>query len=147
MKKNLFIMFGVAAIALFLGSCNNSSDNKVSNSDTVVTTTISASPTADYSGSYKVTDKNVCDLTIEIQKNGDEFTYSSGKIKGNVELIKSESEVYLKLIAMNGKSPKGDVEAKYEDQTLFIQNEGNAMNEYNHFKQCDAKFLELKKVK
>lgn len=147
MKKNLFCIFGALTIVLFLSSCNNPSDNKLSKSDTTVAPTVQAQSGTDYSGTYRITDKNVCDLTIEIQKSGDHFSYSSGKTKGDVEVIKSESEVYLKLIAINGKSPKGDVEAKYEDQTLLIQNEGNAMNEYNHFKQCDAKFLELKKVK
>ncbi len=142
MKKNLFIVFGVFVIGMIVSSCNNQSDNKTEPTES--TQTVVAT---DYSGTYSITDKTVCDLTIEIQKNGDNFTYSSGKIKGNIEVIKNESEVYLKLIAINGASPKGDVEAKYENQTLLIQNEGNAMNEYNHFKKCDAKFLELTKVK
>ncbi len=81
------------------------------------------------------------------QKNGNDLTYKLDNTEGKVEIIKQDSDVYLKLVAVNGASPKGDVEAKYENETLLIQNEGNAMNQYTNFKKCDAKYLELKKTK
>lgn len=147
MKKNIFVTLGILCIALVISSCNSGSEQKTDQTDSTKTVSTPATNAVDYSGIYTITDKKVCDLTIEIQKNGDKFTYVSGKTKGNIEVLKDENEVYLKLIAINGVSPKGDVEAKYENQTLIIQNEGNAMNEYTNFKQCDAKYLELKKVK
>ena len=88
-----------------------------------------------------------CELTILIQKSGDGFSYKSGKAEGKIEIIKQDSTTYLNLLGINGTSPKGDVEAKFENETLFIQNEGNSLNQYTNFKKCDAKFLELKKIK
>ncbi len=149
MKKTNIITIGILATSFILGSCSNKSGEKVEQKDTTTTKTEVAKTevAVDYSGTYTMTDKSVCDLEIAIQKSGDNFTYSSGKAKGNIEIIKQEGEVYLKMIAINGASPKGDVEAKYENETLLIQNEGNSMNPYSIFKKCDAKYLELKKSK
>ncbi|MEI6347297.1 MAG: hypothetical protein WCP69_05050 [Bacteroidota bacterium] len=148
MKKHNFLAIGIIAISILLGSCtNNNSDKKVEQKDSVKTEAVKATVAFDYSGTYSITDKSVCDLTIEIQKKDTNFTYTSGKTKGNIEIIKQENEVYLNLLAINGKSPKGDVEAKYENETLLIQNEGNSMNKYTNFSKCDAKYLELKRVK
>ena len=36
-------------------------------------------------------------------------------------------------------------QAAYENDTLVIQNYGNSMNQYIHFKDCDIKFLEFEK--
>jgi len=147
-KRNLFLS-GIIAVALFLGSCGNNTEQKVEQKDSTINKT---EPTAvvaevDYSGTYNMVDKTICDLSIIIQKNGNDLSYKIDKSEGKVEIIKQENEVYLKFVAINGVSPKGDVEAKYENETLLIQNEGNAMNQYTNFKKCDAKYLELKKAK
>lgn len=150
MKKLNLLPLGIVAISMILGSCNNNNAQKTEQKDSVKTETVQTPQTKvaiDYSGKYSMTDKSVCDLTIEIQKKDTGFTYVSGKAKGNLEIINQEGDVYLNFIAINGKSPKGDVEAKYENETLMIQNEGNAMNPYSIFKKCDAKYLELKKEK
>lgn len=149
MKKTNFLISGIIVIALFFGSCGNSTEKKTEQKDTTVSktenTTVATEP--DYSGTYSIVDKTVCELTILIQKNGNDLTYKLDNTEGKVEIIKQDSDVYLKLVAVNGASPKGDVEAKYENETLLIQNEGNAMNQYTNFKKCDAKYLELKKTK
>jgi hypothetical protein len=149
MKKINILTIGIVASSLFLGSCGNKSGEKAEQKDTTTVKTEVAKTeiTVDYSGTYTMTDKSVCDLEISIQKSGNGFTYSSGKAKGNIEVINQDGEVYLNMLAINGASPKGDVEAKYENETLLIQNEGNSMNPYSIFKKCDAKYLELKKVK
>lgn len=150
MKTNHLSVLGIVVISMVLGSCNPRKAEKTESKDSVKVETVPATPAmaaVDYSGQYSVEDKSVCDLTIDIQKKDNGFTYVSGKAKGSVEIIKQDDEVYLNFIAINGKSPKGDVEAKYENETLLIQNEGNAMNPYSIFKKCDAKFLELKKKK
>lgn len=149
MKKINILTIGVITSSLFLGSCGNKSAEKVEQKDTTTTKTevVKTETTVDYSGTYTMTDKSVCDLEIVILKKDNNFTYTSGKAKGNIEVINQDGEVYLKMIAINGNSPKGDVEAKYENETLLIQNEGNSMNPYSIFKKCDAKYLELKKSK
>ena len=150
MKKINFLSLGIVAVSIILGSCNNSNEQKTEQKDSAKTETVQTPQTTvavDYSGTYSMADKSVCDLVIEIQKKDNGFIYVSGKTKGNVEIIKQEDEVYLNFIAINGKSPKGDVEAKYENETLLIQNEGNTMNPYSIFKKCDAKYLELKREK
>jgi hypothetical protein len=148
MKKLNLLLLGMVAVSIIVSSCNNNNAEKTGQKDSVKTETVQTPQTKaaiDYSGNYSMADKSVCDLAIEIQKKGNGYTYVSGKAKGNVEIINQEDEVYLNFIAINGKSPKGDVEAKYENETLMIQNEGNAMNPYSIFKKCDAKYLELKK--
>jgi hypothetical protein len=148
MKKIKFLAFGMVAFSMVLVSCNsNKTENKTEQKDSVKTEVAPAKAEFDYSGKYVMTDKSVCDLVIEIQKKDNNFTYSSEKVKGNIEIINQDKEVYLKFIAINGKSPKGDVEAKYENETLLIQNEGNAMNKFTIFNKCDAKYLELKREK
>jgi hypothetical protein len=148
MKKIKFLAFGMVAFSMVLVSCNsNKTENKAEQKDSVKTEVAPAKAEFDYSGKYAMIDKSVCDLVIEIQKKDNNFTYSSEKVKGNIEIINQDKEVYLKFIAINGKSPKGDVEAKYENETLLIQNEGNAMNKFTIFNKCDAKYLELKREK
>ncbi len=149
MNKNKFLMIGIVATSLILSSCDSKNSEKTEQKDsTSVPTEVAKTASAiDYSGVYSITDQSVCDLEIVISKKDNNFAYSSGKAKGSIEVINQDGEVYLKMIAINGDSPNGDVEAKYEDETLLIQNEGNAMNPYSIFKKCDAKFLELKKKK
>ena len=153
MKKINLLPLGILTISMIVTSCNNSGEQKTEQKDSVKAGTVQtaqspkASNAVDYSGTYSIADKTACDLTILVQKKDSGFTYVSGKAKGNVEIIKQDNEVFLNFIAINGKSPKGDVEAKYENETLLIQNEGNAMNPYSIFKKCDAKYLELKKEK
>ena len=33
----------------------------------------------------------------------------------------------------------------YENGSIVIQNYGNSMNEYNHFEDCDSKYLKFDK--
>ncbi len=150
MKKNIFTsLVTLSFLCLTFASCNSKSGKVDEQKDsTVVKTDSAAKVTAvDYSGTYSIVDKSVCELTIIIQKSGENFTYKSGKTEGKVEIIKQDNTTYLNLQAINGVSPKGDVEAKYENETLLIQNEGNSLNQYTNFKKCDSKFLELKKAK
>ncbi len=135
-------------VVIGLCSCNNSTstEKKEDNSNTQIENKVVSSE-FDYSGIYSIIDKTVCELTITIQKKGNGFLYKINNSEGKVEIIKQDSETYLNFIALNGDSPKGDVEAKYENETLIIQNEGNSMNQYTNFKNCDAKYLELKKIK
>jgi hypothetical protein len=150
MKKNIFMAFVLLSFTGFtFTSCNSKSGNSGEQKDSSVVKTdkVPVNGAIDYSGTYSIVDKTVCELTIIIQKSGNGFNYISGKAEGKVEIIKQDSMTYLNLLGINGSSPKGDVEAQYENETLLIQNEGNSSNQYTNFKNCDAKYLELKKEK
>jgi len=147
MRKFNLLSFATFFVAILLVSCNNQGSKKETQVDSTKSQTVVSESTPDYSGTYSLTDKSICDISIEILKKEANFSYVSGKTKGAVEIIKQDADVYLKFIAINGKSPNGDVEAKYENETLLIQNEGNSINPYSIFKKCDAKYLELKKEK
>lgn len=146
----IYALFSVCLSCISLTSCNNSNSEKnVIPKDSLLKDIQNKKVynEIDYTGTYHIVDKSSCDISIIISKNGNDLTYKSGETEGKVEVIQQDKETYLNFLGFSGKSPEGDLEAKYENETLFIQNEGNAMNPYTHLKQCDAKFLELKKSK
>ena len=53
-----------------------------------------------------------------------------------IKISKKEGEFYVQF---------KNFQAAYENGTLVIQNYGNSMNQYMHFKDCDIKFLEFEK--
>lgn len=80
---------------------------------------------------------------IQIEKSGTEYNYrildkekSIGK--GKVRITKDGDVTYLTF---------GNIGSLWEDGSIIVQNYGNAMNEYNHFTQCDSKYLTFKKNK
>ena len=104
----------------------------------------------DYSGIYKLSDVNICDLTITIKKkNGDNFYTINGaglKRSGKLSIEKDGDAIYLNF---NGTLRSGDrtvVTGAYSDKTITIQNTGNSMNNFVCFKKCDAKYLEFIKT-
>jgi hypothetical protein len=101
----------------------------------------------DYSGTYKLSDDQACDLVITIKKENNGYTYSIGgkgvKSSGKLAVDKSDEQVY---IVFNGTLRSGDnaaVEGIYFDGKIIIQNYGNSMNQYICFKKCDRKYLEF----
>lgn len=103
----------------------------------------------DYSGIYKLSDDQACDLVITIKKDNSGYYYSinsSGvKSSGKLAVDKNEEQVY---IVFNGTLRSGDnaaVEGTYSDGKIIIQNYGNSINEYICFKKCDRKYLEFVK--
>jgi len=143
-KTSVIAMLFATFVCINLTSCNNSNSEK---KETPKVEDTKKNTEVDYTGTYHIVDKTSCDISIVIKKSGNYLTYKSGNVEGKVEIIVEDKDTYLNFMAINGKSPEGDCEAKYENESLMIQNEGNSMNQYNHFKQCDAKYLELKKIK
>ena len=60
------------------------------------------------------------------------------KSQGYISSIKSNGEggFYIKFKKIGGE---------YKNGSIVIQNYGNSMNEYNHFEDCDSKYLKFDK--
>ncbi|HLP92451.1 MAG TPA: hypothetical protein VK168_00360 [Saprospiraceae bacterium] len=101
----------------------------------------------DYAGSY-YSDEKSCPMELHISlKNGAyNYQWKSGKRSASgLALPKwSESGIFL-LFKGLGNSGKSDVEGLFADNSIAIQNAGNAQNKYQIFKECDAKFIHLNK--
>ncbi|HPJ34263.1 MAG TPA: hypothetical protein PK358_05460 [Spirochaetota bacterium] len=101
----------------------------------------------DCAGIYRLSDTEICDLTITVVKGSSGYNYtingagvsSSGKFTFN----KDDSKTY---IVFNGTRRSGNNEVVtgiWSDGKIIIQNYGNSMNRYVCFKKCDLKFLEF----
>lgn len=104
---------------------------------------------ADYSGIYKLSDDQVCDIVITIKKDNSGYIYSiTGKglkSSGKVSVVKDGENTYLAFTGTKRSGDKSAIEGAYSDGKIIIQNYGNGMNQYICFKQCDVKFLEFER--
>jgi hypothetical protein len=80
---------------------------------------------------------------ININKKGSVYIYSilDGKkiiSKGKTSIRSEDGET---IVAF------GNIAGLYTKNNITVQNYGNSMNEYNHFTQCDQKYLTFEKVK
>ena len=103
-----------------------------------------------YVGTYRTEDQKTCPVALTITSKSDGYHYAI-KIKnkvqvGRLKISKTKDEVYLNFIGLIAKKPKYEVEGQYIDNAVVIQNEGNAMNKFTIFGECDDKYIELKKV-
>jgi len=141
----------IVMIAIFSYACNNSGNDKNSNKDSVagMQNSESNSATPDISGVYRLPEKN-CDIVITFIKESNNFKYH---IKGkNIDaegfaLVTNESDgCYVTFDGpTTGNNKPKSRQGLYKDNTLSIQNYGNAMNQYTFFEDCPDKFLEFKK--
>ena len=103
-----------------------------------------------YVGIYKTENQKRCPIALTITSKSDGYHYAikiKNKIQeGRLKVSKVKDEVYLNFIGLVAKKPKYEVEGQYIDNSVVIQNEGNAMNKYTIFEACDDKYIELKKV-
>ncbi|MBD3906219.1 hypothetical protein NAL32_16515 [Chryseobacterium sp. Ch-15] len=74
----------------------------------------------------------ISDKTFQILDKGKTIS------KGKIEINKSETPNIIIL---------DNIEGRYYGDSIVIQNYGNSMNEYNHFTQCDQKYLTFLKKK
>lgn len=79
-----------------------------------------------------------CKLDLKITKNN-RFTFDTGKGKftGLLSLSKEKNIIYIDF--------SDGIAGLYVNDTISIQNSGNSLNSYNHFKDCDEKFIHLVK--
>lgn len=89
--------------------------------------------TGDY---YSIESK--CKLHLKIDdKNNFRFDINEKKKSdGTVKISKEDNTIYLNFGIASGMSDK---------DTIYIQNSGNSMNPYWHFKGCEEKFIHLAK--
>ena len=104
----------------------------------------------EYIGTYKTNDPQSCPMEITITYQSDGYHYkivtSAKKKEGRVKITKMDKEIYMSFVGLLGKQPKTVVEGQYMDNSIVIQNYGNAMNKYLVFSECDAKYIELLRV-
>ncbi|BEV03234.1 MULTISPECIES: hypothetical protein [Chryseobacterium] len=91
------------------------------------------------SGNYFAVEKK-CKMEISInpQKNYELRINNKIRLKGKIKVYKEDTVTYLDY---------GHISSMYDRDTIYIQNSGNAMNPYWHFKECDIKYIRLAKMK
>jgi hypothetical protein len=103
--------------------------------------------TEDYSGSYYSDDKS-CAMTLQIAIKNGVYTYqwktSRRNVTGTMLPNRSESETYLMFKGLTGTG-KQPVEALFSNNSIMVQNSGNAQNPYQHFRECSAKYITFTK--
>jgi len=113
---------------------------------------VAKTPNQTYVGTYKTADQKSCPVSLTITAGKDGYHYKfiiKSKVKeGLIKISKQDSEVYLTFKGLYQKMPKKyEVEAQYIDHNVVFQNDGNAMNRFNVFGECNEdKYIELKKV-
>ena len=104
----------------------------------------------EYVGTYKTDDEKSCSINLTITLKADGLHY---KIKtktrnkeGHIKIVKMGEETYVNFIGLRGDKPKDQIEGLCADHKITIQNDGNAMNQYTNFGECDLKYIVLEKV-
>jgi len=100
----------------------------------------------DYSGVYTVDNNNICELSIEIIKNHDGYSYRYENMDGDLTINEVEGSTYLHFVGLKGDEGDDNLEAMFLNGAIVIQNYGNAMSEYTRFRKCDTKYLTLIKA-
>ena len=104
----------------------------------------------EYLGTYKTAGESGCSMTIIITAQGDTYHYkikTSAKVReGRLEVTKMGDEIYFRFSGLLGAKPKTVIEGQYIDKQIVIQNDGNTMNKFLNFKECDEKYIEFSKT-
>ena len=104
----------------------------------------------EYLGTYKTAGESGCSMTMIITAQGDTYHYkikTSTKVReGRLEVTKMGDEIYFRFIGLLGVKPKTVIEGQYIDKQIVIQNDGNTMNKFLNFKECDEKYIEFSKT-
>ncbi|MEI6852548.1 MAG: hypothetical protein WCL06_06875 [Bacteroidota bacterium] len=140
----------IIAIMLMVGvACNNQNNNNSTKTDS--TAVQNAKPSAnqpDIAGYYRLPETG-CDIALTITKLNDSYKYFfKGEhldLEGTALLSTEADGLYVTFDGPIGNTPPKTVSGLFKDNTLTIQNEGNAQNQYHYFKDCDEKYLEFKK--
>lgn len=171
MKKALLI---ISLLSITLYSCKEESKktNVLPSKDKVEKDTASKketkqaekpAPASPYVGVWK----NIsCDISFEVTENDKEYSYTytskERTLTGNVIVKEEDSETYITFEGIEWASYEGDVSNGASDQTLekpttieglyskednsiTIQNEGNAMNAYTVLDECSDKYMIFEK--
>jgi len=147
--------FAILVFITFSYSCNNSENASATDKDsTPVTQTENlTNATPDFSGQYKLPAESG-DLALIITKVGNDFRYNlkgeGGKLDVEGALIVSPEAESFRLTfdgPTGGENKPKDVEALFQNNTIVIQNSGNAdQGSWVLFPFCSAKYLEFTKI-
>lgn len=151
MKRATQTILAVMLMVLFSFSCNDSEnkDRQTKENELKVEDTKSENALPDVSGKYKMPE-GTCGFELIITKEKEDYGYNmKGQngivdIYGKLTVSRENGADYLNLTLPEGFSSKS-VQALFENNTITIQNYGNSMNDYHHFKDCDDKYMEFKK--
>lgn len=130
------------------------SNNETSNENTYIKNTVSNDKSLEkktenednYSGEYELIGKNDCELVILIDNNLNYEIKTNKQVQsGTIKVTKEEKDIFFLFQGFFGGDPKKEIEGKYEDGIIVIQNHGNNMNPYTRISECDSKYLHLKK--
>lgn len=146
-QKNLAIIL----LVIICFSCKNSGNtgNANKDKDSIAINSVQKDTLPDISGVYRLPETG-CDIVITIMKEKNGFKYYIKgmhlDVEGMAVLSADQVAYYVTFDGPTGGDNKPNtVSGEYKDNTITIQNYGNSMNEYHHFKDCDEKFLEFKK--
>nr|WP_315028945.1 hypothetical protein [uncultured Chryseobacterium sp.] len=82
-----------------------------------------------------------CKLNLTIAQDN-RFTFSVGKIKKNKGIVKISQENKVTYLDFSE-----GISAMYSNDTISMQNSGNSLNQYVHFRECDEMYVHLAKKK
>jgi len=104
----------------------------------------------EYDGTYKTNNDTNCPMVVVISSQSDGYHYriktSTTEQEGLLAITKTDQEVYLTFSGLLGAEPKNEIEGQYINKSIVIQNDGNSMNQYLNFSECNLKFIEFLKV-
>jgi len=103
----------------------------------------------DITGVYRLPETH-CDLVITFIKETDGFRYyikgTHLDVEGKAVVSSEQGEIYVTFDGPTGGNNKpNSLSGLYANNTLTIQNTGNAQNQYTFFEDCPDKYLEFKK--
>jgi hypothetical protein len=130
-------------------SCNTANTDKIGNKNSVVEIKEKQQTSVDYSGTYKSSDGGACNISVIVSKQNGNYVYKiedqGVEYSGNLMVENQDGEIYFTFDGKIEDNAPKTISGKLVENSIMIQNYGNAMNEYNFFKKCDSKFIELKK--
>ncbi|MBN2663427.1 MAG: hypothetical protein JXR68_07230 [Bacteroidales bacterium] len=151
MIKNLLSILGLILMFAFCLSCGNSENNsnQIDDNEVKKENTVTETKLPDISGNYKMSE-NSCGFELIINKEGGEYSYNikGGNgildVFGAVSVNNVEGTNYVNFTFPESFSTQ-TVEGIFDNNTITIQNYGNADNQFHIFEDCDDKYMEFVK--
>jgi len=142
----LLTIFAIA-ILFFTSSCNNAPGNASNGSQ--ANPPAATQDTRNFSGSYRLVEDSSAVITIKLALDAGVYTYivsvDSKDYTGTVTIDKQDTDTYAVFDGIIEGNPAGAISGQLVDNSIIIQNYGNADNEYLYFKSCDSKYLHFVK--
>ncbi len=147
MNRKLIVISVIIAMFIMGISCNNTGTTQKTNEAN------SNEPVynlPDLAGEYMLPSDG-CNLTLTIKKEKNDFDYAFKGMGGIIDMsgniiFSKEGDSYRLTFdgPIENNAPK-TVEAIFKDNTITIQNYGNADQNFTVFTDCKEKYLEFKK--